>query len=191
MGELIELKGIEMKEVTKKDIADMNVQALSDVLLQSSFITIAALFSQAKSESARIEDLRKHVKKVETDLFSDEVFSNLSNEEKIGLYAMTSRGLASSLSFLNKIHDNISKGMEATSQLEARASVTTKSGGARKLLTKTEQTDKINMRKLLEAKIAEKIQKEGRKNVKSTKVNEGASARRAKRRAERRAKKEG
>jgi hypothetical protein len=158
MGEALKLEDIELG-LTLKDMENMNVDSLKKLLVHSQFITIAALFSQAKDESIRTTQLREYIDKVEKDLFSDKIFATLLNEEKIELYKHLNKGLTGSLGFLTKLNDNMSKGMEATSILEKN---TDTSKGKRRVLTEDEASTKKSVMALVESKIKEKLKSKGR-----------------------------
>jgi hypothetical protein len=155
MTENIELQTIEVS-VTEEDLNQVNTDQLASVLSKSAYLTLAAIVKQAGTETNRIEKLNSLIQKTEDDLFSEGVFDNLKNEEKIKLYDILAKSQKNSLAFLNKVNENVSKGMEAVSLLKNQKLEAEKS--VRRLITGEDRSKNHELKKYIQNMIEEKLE---------------------------------
>ena len=92
-------------------IKTLDLDKLRDSMTQGIYVLESVLFSQASFEFKRISKQRDLISKLETDLFSPEVFDKLSPDQKTGMYHTLQSSMGSSLKFLHNLHENVTSGL--------------------------------------------------------------------------------
>ena len=101
--------------ITQKDINELNVDKLQEVMLKSIYMLEAALFSQAATEHERIASLRDKLNTIEEDLHNSK---DLTDNQKIRFHETMTFAMRSSMGFMVKLHSSVADGLESISSLK-------------------------------------------------------------------------
>jgi hypothetical protein len=99
-------------------IRTSDINALRDEMLAGMLQLESALFKQAGFESERLKLLRGFLNKVEEDLLNEDVYSRLSDRDKVSLYRLLLSNMEMSTNFMLNFHKSITTGVETVSQME-------------------------------------------------------------------------
>jgi len=105
-------------DISLVDIKNLDIDRLKGEMVKGIYTLEAALFSQAGFEFERISRSRKLIKDIEDKLFTPEILDALTPQDKIKLLDLVNNNMDKSLQFLNRLHNNISTGLDSVKALE-------------------------------------------------------------------------
>lgn len=110
-----------LEELTKIDLdtlGDLDTADLRKKMLQGVYLLEHVLFSQAGFEFKRIQKLRNLIGQVESEIFDEAKFKQMSESEKLRLYRMMMANMSGSLEFMSNLHKNVTLGIEAVNSID-------------------------------------------------------------------------
>lgn len=104
--------------VSMSDIENLDTDVLREHMVKGIYMLETVLFNQASYECSRVSKSRRHVEKMEDDLFSDGTQAIMDIDQKINLYRLASSNATGRMKFLQDLHDKITSGIEAMNSIE-------------------------------------------------------------------------
>jgi hypothetical protein len=140
-------------DISLVDIKNLDIDRLRGEMVKGIYTLEAALFSQAGFEFNRIAKSRNLLKSIEDKLFTPKIMDDLPPDQLMKLYDLVNENMDKSLQFLNRLHNNITTGLDTVKALEKEKMSRIK---------KTDQKSSVELDKvkqMIMAKINEKTSK--------------------------------